>query len=75
MAYTFKHFWSHPCCTAFVVGHMGLYITGSTKITDLQHSSTHDQQQTGNICNYAMDLVYLVKDLYNKPEMTHQLCI
>lgn len=43
---TFKHLWSHPGCTALIVGHVGLNITSSSKVTYLQHSTTSHKEQT-----------------------------
>lgn len=44
---TFKDLWCHPRCAAFVVGHVGLNVTRSSKVTDLQDSTAGHQQEAG----------------------------
>lgn len=36
----FKYLWGHPCCTSFVVGHVGLNVTCCSKVTYLEHSAS-----------------------------------
>lgn len=41
----FKHLRCHPSCTSLVVGHVGLNVARSPKVTYLQHRATGNKEQ------------------------------
>ena len=57
---TFEHLWCHPGCTAFIVSHVGLDITGCSKVTYLQHSASSYKEQTERVQQTGIrDLQYV----------------